>query len=752
MKKYSVFLRGAISLLALGLVACSSPKGPVNSGDDETEQSPQLNIPDGFNFETTKGVSFNVGANQIDAERAFVSIYDKNPTLGGIRLQQITVEGGSSYTTLLTLPTHLNSIWIEALDSNGYIQSHEIQVTGESANLSLESRGNDASTQSAELFSSEDCNSGCDSFASNGLVSIDGNTTICVAQGDIWTGQLSFENDGGRFKTCGESNFTGNILYVNDPDNVTVYVTDTGELNGGNLLMGSSPVISEVINYGDIDFTDNLNGDEFTFNNFGSASFGGALVRISENSALNNSGTFTSTQNFQHRGEVTNTGSINVTANYVLSQSFELDNQCTVTVGGDFTATNEPNTITNSGFLDITGLFNISNDMTFNVGNSSYVRADQMNLRGDITGPVFGNYGRFDALDSPGSNVFGSANITNRVDICDLSTMTVSGGATVDPSVTVCTAYIPPTSCVPEVGTLSIPDEYPGDPLRFYNNPFPAEGEYGTLMYEDLWPSFGDYDMNDLVIAYNINLITNLQNEVVDIEFDMIIRALGAAFDSGFGIEFPVAPSRVQEVNNARLTKPGLVTTLGNGVEDAQTNAVVILWDDSGHVMRKWTNTVDPADHVDEDYITISMTFDPPVPIADLGTVPFNPFIFIDNNRGLEVHLPGTEPTDLADPSFFGEEDDTTDPLIDRYYLSETDLNWAINVPILIPYPLETINILDAYNKFQSWAESGGVVDTDWYLPFSGNRNNSQMYIGPDLTPPVPFGPPPIPGAPTPGN
>jgi hypothetical protein len=34
---------------------------------------------------------------------------------------------------------------------------------------------------------------------------------------------------------------------------------------------------------------------------------------------------------------------------------------------------------------------------------------------------------------------------------------------------------------------------------------------YGTLAYEDLWPSKGDYDFNDLVVDYDFNIVKNNQ-------------------------------------------------------------------------------------------------------------------------------------------------------------------------------------------------------------------------------------------------
>ena len=43
--------------------------------------------------------------------------------------------------------------------------------------------------------------------------------------------------------------------------------------------------------------------------------------------------------------------------------------------------------------------------------------------------------------------------------------------------------------------------------------PVRANG-WGTLMFEDLWPAYGDYDFNDLVLNYKIQLYMNNKNMV----------------------------------------------------------------------------------------------------------------------------------------------------------------------------------------------------------------------------------------------
>ncbi|MCT4645944.1 MAG: LruC domain-containing protein, partial [Carboxylicivirga sp.] len=73
-------------------------------------------------------------------------------------------------------------------------------------------------------------------------------------------------------------------------------------------------------------------------------------------------------------------------------------------------------------------------------------------------------------------------------------------------------------------------DEFPNDENRAFNNHYPAENTYGTLIFEDLWPYKGDYDFNDLVIDYNFTQLTNSDNEITGIDTRLVVRAIGASY------------------------------------------------------------------------------------------------------------------------------------------------------------------------------------------------------------------------------
>lgn len=275
-------------------------------------------------------------------------------------------------------------------------------------------------------------------------------------------------------------------------------------------------------------------------------------------------------------------------------------------------------------------------------------------------------------------------------------------------------------------------DDYPDDPAKAFNNYFFTQGDYGTLAYEDLWPYSGDYDFNDAVIDYNFNQITNGSNQVVSLQATFILRAHGAYFHNGFGFELPVASSRVASVDGIDVSGDYIVLSTNN-TEAGHERAVVIVWDDAYRILPAaggsiGVNTQPGIPFVIPDTLNVTVTFTQPVPLNQLGVPPYNPFIIVDKQRGVEVHLPNKAPTALADAGLLGTGHDNSVPSSGRYYQTDRNLPWAINIVERFDYPVEKVEILNAHLKFAEWAESGGQLSSDWYRNLQGYRNQSNIY------------------------
>ena len=109
-------------------------------------------------------------------------------------------------------------------------------------------------------------------------------------------------------------------------------------------------------------------------------------------------------------------------------------------------------------------------------------------------------------------------------------------------------------------------DEFPDDPKRAFSNVYPAVGSYGTFAFEDLWPSRGDYDFNDLVLEYQFTLITNAANQVTDLNASFVIKAVGASYHNGFGLLLNTPAENVKSLTGQHLTE-NYISLLTNGAE-----------------------------------------------------------------------------------------------------------------------------------------------------------------------------------------
>ncbi len=266
-------------------------------------------------------------------------------------------------------------------------------------------------------------------------------------------------------------------------------------------------------------------------------------------------------------------------------------------------------------------------------------------------------------------------------------------------------------------GIPDVQDKFPNDPDKAFENYTPSKIGWGSLAFEDLWPSKGDFDFNDLVINYRFTAISNARNEVVAMKCVFKVDNIGASLTNGFGFELPISPDLIQQATGMNLTN-GIINLNPNGTEAGQSRAVIIVMDNAfqnGNI-----GTCAPA--TDQE-IQIDMSFNQPLEIALLGQAPFNPFIFVNQVRGHEVHLVNQMPTDLADTSLFGELQDDSNPELGRYYVSERNLPWAINIIHSFRVPREKNQINLAYNRFVQWAESGGAFFQDWYKDNQGYRN-----------------------------
>jgi LruC domain-containing protein len=253
-------------------------------------------------------------------------------------------------------------------------------------------------------------------------------------------------------------------------------------------------------------------------------------------------------------------------------------------------------------------------------------------------------------------------------------------------------------------------DDYPNDPERAFNNYYPGQNLWATLAFEDLWPSKGDYDFNDLVVGYNVNQVTNAQNKVVDIKATFDIRHNGAGLHNGFAFQIPVNESNIGSVTTTSHEQ-GTISRRGNGTEAGQDLANFIVFENTDNVLGQ--------------QIDMDIHFSQPQPVTQVGTPPYNPYLIKNGDVNVEVHLPGMKPTQLANISLLGTGDDDSNPATGRYYKTDKNLPWGINIVYRFKWMKEKQEIIKGYLHFADWAESGGTQYADWYKDLPGYRDNT---------------------------
>ena len=207
-----------------------------------------------------------------------------------------------------------------------------------------------------------------------------------------------------------------------------------------------------------------------------------------------------------------------------------------------------------------------------------------------------------------------------------------------------------------------------------------------------------------------------------EICFEFLIRARGASYLSAFAISIKGVKER--NVKSLKL------------LQDNEINNVII---EKGHkkelviIIIKNISTLLPSSEKHNFYATakydnrphkkilVRLVLKHSRPLKSLSSLPYNPFIYNVNNRGLEVHLKGNKSTNLADKNLFRTMDDNTD-LKKKWYQTKSGHPFAMEIPGLWNYPIESTSISDSYPELDSWILSSGKHNDTWYKNFDTLR------------------------------
>lgn len=291
-------------------------------------------------------------------------------------------------------------------------------------------------------------------------------------------------------------------------------------------------------------------------------------------------------------------------------------------------------------------------------------------------------------------------------------------------------------------GIADSQDNYPADPYKAFNNYFPTQNTYGTLAFEDSWPYKSDYDLNDLVVDYRINTITNAANQVVEVNTKVVTRASGASYKNAFCYQLDgIAANKIINCTGNHIGANTIFSLQANGLEANQNFANCIVFDNFFDIMTHpgggtGINTNTAAPFVPYDTLDVKLVFiqngvpatGGTVLLSELSPTVFNFYIVANQLRGNEIHLADRVPTNLINSALFGKGADDSNPETGRYFKTDNNLPWGLHLQQGFDYPVEKESIDNAYNYFVNWAITSGSNNSDWYQDKVGFRNNSKVY------------------------
>ncbi|MBO6597231.1 MAG: LruC domain-containing protein [Pseudomonadales bacterium] len=259
---------------------------------------------------------------------------------------------------------------------------------------------------------------------------------------------------------------------------------------------------------------------------------------------------------------------------------------------------------------------------------------------------------------------------------------------------------------------------------------YPAACSWATIAFEDKWPELGDYDFNDLVVRQRITETLNGTRDVLRIQAEYQVQAVGGSYGNGFAIRLPSVTegdlSSVEVLLNGTPVEHETVENLYGDVnivlsENTRDDVSSSLSDEC----KRYRADQDCLPTQTQDFTySLDVVFQDPVSKTTLGKAPYDPFIYSSADqrrsnmseppgRGWEVHLKEFPGTGAFDSSLIGTYDDNSNGL--NSYVDSRNFPWVILVGDTWAHPAEKVDISQAYPDFHDWVTSMGEENSQWY-------------------------------------
>ena len=230
----------------------------------------------------------------------------------------------------------------------------------------------------------------------------------------------------------------------------------------------------------------------------------------------------------------------------------------------------------------------------------------------------------------------------------------------------------------------------------------------GVYCFEDLWPSKGDYDLNDCVVGFKH--AKKFEKKFDETEFKVIKETFSLTTYQNF----VTLKSGLALTLNTQATPTSVVMKKVKGGVESEVN---FTKDGNEYLL-----TEDITGELGTEYV-LELNYENG--ITDQQTASVKPFIFRnqDNGKRWEVHIVGEAPTSKMDTSLFGTEDDLSDPSQGKYFVREGNYPFAFylnnatvsDIARILDRANESKSIDQLFSGYMNWVNTGGDADSKWY-------------------------------------
>ncbi len=255
---------------------------------------------------------------------------------------------------------------------------------------------------------------------------------------------------------------------------------------------------------------------------------------------------------------------------------------------------------------------------------------------------------------------------------------------------------------------------------------YPSEG-WGTILFEDLFPDKGDYDFNDFVANYKLQLYLQNWNKAYGAMIGLNVNAVGGQLPYQMYLQLDGVTTK--EIDNIEVLD-GNIRNCDNFIcelissNDPNSPAIIAFRN-----IEKNPNKQENSKYIntEKDYklsydqlvsVSIMVYFKNSINLINLSEDKFNFFLAKGNSSNLEeIHVSGYAPSKFGINMYnnLKKNSSNLNPNDSRYYYSKDNFTWGLLVPDNIPHTYESVDFIKAYPKFRNWAVSGGREYANWY-------------------------------------